>query len=110
MNRRLVTMTCAIAIGISLVALQADATTAGPMMGAAAPSATQQNQSMIQMKAHLRHEQLEQRQMMKREAYLKAHKNEKAAAMETKRIQAGKAEIVKLKHEMSSVKAKTTKN
>lgn len=48
--------------------------------------------------------------MMKREAYLKAHKNEKAAAMETKRIQAGKAEIVKLKHEMSSVKAKTTKN
>ena len=109
MNRRLITMICAIAIGTSLIALQSDAATAGPMMGAA-PSATQQNQSMIQMKAHLRHEQLEQRQMMKREAYLKAHKNEKAAAMETKRIQTGKAEIVKLKHEMSSVKAKTTKN
>ena len=107
MNRRLITMICATAIGTSLVALQADATT--PMMEAA-PSATQQNQSMIQMKAHLRHEQLEQRQMMKREAYLKAHKNEKAAAMEAKRIQAGKAEIVKLKHEMSSVKAKTSKN
>ena len=111
MNRRLITMICAIAIGTSLIALQADAATAGSMTGAAAPNTTtQQHQSMAQMKAHLRHEQLEQRQMMKREAYLKAHKNEKAAAMETTQIQAGKAEIVKLKHEISSVKAKTTKN
>lgn len=108
MNRRLITMICAIAIGTSLVALQADAATAGPMMGAA-PGATQQNQSTTQMKSHLRHEQLEQRQMMKREAYLKAHKNEKAAAMETKRIQAGKMEIAKLKHEIASAKTKTTK-
>ncbi|OCB03936.1 hypothetical protein BBC27_05630 [Acidithiobacillus ferrivorans] len=110
MNYRFITMICAIAIGTSLVALQADAATTGSMMGAAPSTTTQQHQSMAQMKAHLQHEQIEQRQMMKREAYLKAHKNGKAAAMETKRIHAGKAEIVKLKHEIASVKAKTTQN
>ena len=56
---------------------------------------------------HLQHERAILKEMKKREAYLKAHKDMKAAAIEGKRIDAKKAEITKLEREAAAARVKS---
>ena len=56
---------------------------------------------------HLQHERAILKEMKKREGYLKAHKDMKAAAIEGKRIDAKKAEITRLEREAAAAKSKS---
>ena len=102
MRIRITAIVSTIIIGTCTVVAQAD--TAMPV----APNAV--THPMARPGTHLQRERAELKKMEKRYAYLKAHKEMKAAAIEGKRIRAEKAEIAKLERHAAAAKTKAPMN
>ena len=104
MRIRITAIVSTIIIGTCTVVAQADTTM--PV----APNAVTHNMPMTRPGTHLQRERAELKKMEKRYAYLKTHKEMKAAAIEGKRIRAEKAEIARLERHAAAAKTKAPMN
>ena len=120
MKSHITTIVSTIVIGTFFAVAHADATTSvaasavthSTRIDTNSPQKTERAESrlvrpganLVHPGTPLQHERAVINSMEKREAYLKAHKDMKAAAIEGKRINEEKAEIVKLKKEVPARK------